>query len=236
MKISAGFYHTSLIVYFSPACEVNSFQIVEMQVNTLLPTAMWPAKVQRQFLMAQTAGNDALENVFHAPYSKLLNTLFPVNTDFTVVPNFQEIKGAGYLVTFEIFLENLPVFVLELKPEKEFSSRSRRSAADAQLRERMGDLIDTCPLPVLHGASAFGTKLCFYSITKAGLILPEHIPGSLPYVIDTAPVDRWNYDILTDKGEAELRRIAEVITTECAQPPLDFFYAVHSGGVLGRES
>ena len=68
---------------------------------------MLPAKVQRQFDIAQTAGNDALENVFHAPYSKLLNTLFPVDTDFTVIPNFQEInsaKGAGYLVTFEIFL------------------------------------------------------------------------------------------------------------------------------------
>jgi hypothetical protein len=38
-------------------------------------------------------------------------------------------------------------------------------------------------------------------------------------MIDTAPVDRWNCDILTDEGEAELRRIVEVITTECAQLP-----------------
>ncbi|KIK04044.1 hypothetical protein K443DRAFT_676349 [Laccaria amethystina LaAM-08-1] len=183
---------------------------------------MWPAKVQRQFDIAQAVGNDALENVFHAPYSKLLNTLFPVDTDFTVIPNFQEInsaKGADYLVTFEIFLENRPVFVLELKHEKDFSIKSKRSAADDQLRGRLGDLIDTCPLPVLHGASAFGTKFCFYSITKAGLVLPEHTPASLEYMIDTAPVDRWNCDILTDEGEAELRRIVEVITTECAQLP-----------------
>ena len=78
-------------------------------------------------------------------------------------------------------------------------------------------ITDTCPLPVLHGASAFETKLCFYSITKAGLVSPERIPASLRCVIDSAPVDRWNYDILTDKGEAELRRTIEVVTTECAQ-------------------
>ncbi|KAN0097960.1 hypothetical protein V8E55_002406 [Tylopilus felleus] len=183
---------------------------------------MWPVKVQRRFEIAQAAGNDALENVLHAPYNKLLNTLFPVDTDFTVIPNFQEINstnGADYLVTFEIFLENRPVFGLELKREKEFSVRSKRTAAVDQLRGRLGDLIDACPLPVLHGVSAFGTKLCFYSITKAGLVLPESIPASPQYVIDTAPVDRWNYDILADEGEAELRRIVQAITTECAQLP-----------------
>jgi hypothetical protein len=80
-------------------------------------------------------------------------------------------------------------------------------------------IIDTCPLPVLHGVSAFGTKLCFYSITKAGLVFPESIPASPQYVIDTAPVDRWNYDILADEGEAKLRRIVQAITTKCAQLP-----------------
>jgi len=101
-------------------------------------------KVQRQFDIAQAAGNDALENVFHAPYNKLLNTLFPVDTDFTVIPNFQEIsstKDADYLVTFEIFLENRPVFVLGLKREKDLSVRSKRTAANDQLRGRLGDLI-----------------------------------------------------------------------------------------------
>ncbi|KAG1860405.1 hypothetical protein F4604DRAFT_1930330 [Suillus subluteus] len=161
---------------------------------------MWPVKVQRQFDIAQAAGTDALENVMHAPYNKLLNTLFPVDTDFTVIPNFQEInstKGVDHLMTFEIFLENRPVF----------------------LRGRLGDLIDACPLPVLHGVSAFGAKLCFYSLTQAGLISPESIPAPTQYVIDTAPVDRWNYNILTAEGEAELRRIVQVITTECAQLP-----------------
>ena len=55
-------------------------------------TTMWPVKVQRQFKIAWTAGNDALGNVLHVPYNKLLNTLFPVDTDFVVIPNFQEVS------------------------------------------------------------------------------------------------------------------------------------------------
>ena len=119
--------------------------------RTMLLTTMWPVKVLQQFDIALLAGNDALENVLHAPYNKLLNTLFPVDTDFTVIPNFQEInstKGADYLVTFEIFLENRPVFVLGLKREKDFSVRSKCMAADDQLRQRLGDLIGNDLLPL----------------------------------------------------------------------------------------
>ncbi|KAK7035845.1 hypothetical protein R3P38DRAFT_2909333 [Favolaschia claudopus] len=74
------------------------------------------------------------------------------------------------------------------------------------------------PLPILHGVSAFGTKLSFYSITKEGLISPEYIPAASPlYVTDTAPVGRWNHDILAAEGEAAFRSIVQAIITECAQ-------------------
>ena len=46
-----------------------------------------------------------------------------------------------------------------------------------------------------------------------------YISASSQYMIDTAPVDRWNYDILTAEGEAELRRIVQGIITDCAQLP-----------------
>ncbi|KAF8190822.1 hypothetical protein BJ912DRAFT_964818 [Pholiota molesta] len=158
---------------------------------------MWPEKIQRQFDIALARGNDALENVMHAPYNKLLNTLFPVDTDFTVIPNFQEInsnKGADYLVTFEVFLENKPVFVLALKREKDLGLKSKRTAADDQLRARLGDLIESCPLDVLRA-----------------------YPSSALYVSDTAPIERWNFDILTAEGEGELRRIVQGIFEQCAQ-------------------
>lgn len=182
---------------------------------------MWPAKVRRQFDIAQKDGNNVLENVLHAPYNKLLNTLFPVDTDFTVIPNFQQVyssTGFDYIVTFEIFLENRPVFVLELERERDFSLKSKRTSADDQLRVRLGDLADMCPLPILHGVSAFGTKLCFYTIEKdTGLVTPSRNPTSHNFVTDAAPVERWNYDILTAEGEAEFRRIVEWITNNCAE-------------------
>ncbi|KAF5362428.1 hypothetical protein D9756_002750 [Leucocoprinus leucothites] len=171
---------------------------------------MWPAKVRRQFDIAQKDGNNVLENVLHAPYNKLLNTLFPVDTDFTVIPNFQQVyssKGFDYIVTFEIFLENRPVFVLELERERDFSLKSKRTSADDQLRVRLGDL-----------CCAFGTKLCFYTIEKdTGLVTPSRNPTSHNFVTDAAPVERWNYDILTAEGEAEFRRIVEWITNNCAE-------------------
>ena len=113
---------------------------------------MWPVDVQRQFEIAHAAGPDALENVWHAPYNKLLYTLFPAGTAFTVIPNFQEIntsEGAESLMTFEIYLENRPVFVLGLKREREFSVKSKRVTADDQLRTRLGDLISNALLLLL---------------------------------------------------------------------------------------
>ena len=104
---------------------------------------MWPADILRQFDIAH-AVDPELENVWHAPYNKLLNTLFPVDTAFTVIPNFQEIgstKSVDFIVTFEIYLENRPVFLLELKRKKDLPLTSKRVEADIQLRGRLENLI-----------------------------------------------------------------------------------------------
>jgi hypothetical protein len=109
-------------------------------------TTMWPAKVQRQFEIALKEGNDSFENVLHGPYNKLLYAMFPPDTDFTVHPNLQEInsaQGAGYLVTFEVHLENRPVFIVELTREKNFEFMSKRAAADNQLRALVILLVST---------------------------------------------------------------------------------------------
>ncbi|KAG1843373.1 hypothetical protein DFJ58DRAFT_844361 [Suillus subalutaceus] len=132
---------------------------------------MWPEKVQRQFDIAQAAGNDALENVMHAPYNKLLNTLHAV---------------------------------------RNFLGKSACLCAAAQTGEGIfGEILvlyPSCTVSALSGRSSVSTLL-----TQAGLISPEPIPASTQYVIDTAPVDRWNYDILTAEGEAELRRIVQLM-------------------------
>jgi hypothetical protein len=100
----------------------------------------WPVKVMRQF---QTIPPNPGESDFCGAYNKLLNTLFPPDTDFTVVPQYLKpasSKSSDYIVTFEIFLENRPVFILELKTPADLNYISSRQAADEQIRERLGDL------------------------------------------------------------------------------------------------
>ena len=70
-------------------------------------------------------------------------TLFAPDTDFTVVPQYLQpasSKSLDYIVTFEVFLENKPVFILELKKPADLAWISSRQAADVQIRERVGDL------------------------------------------------------------------------------------------------
>ncbi|PCH44514.1 hypothetical protein WOLCODRAFT_76327, partial [Wolfiporia cocos MD-104 SS10] len=76
----------------------------------------------------------------HAAYSKLLYTLFPTDTDFTVVPQHtpelhEESTGhevTGFLVVLEVSLENRPVLILELKPPRDLQYVSSREAADRE--------------------------------------------------------------------------------------------------------
>ena len=117
-------------------------------------------------------------------------------------------------------------------------SNLKRIAAHDQLPGCLGDLIGKALLPLIQylqfiylepasGPECADTMVSAHlgpgssSTTKAGLVSPEYIPAPPIYLTDTAPVERWNYDILTDEGETELRRIqvVQVITTECAQLP-----------------
>ena len=81
-------------------------------------------------------------------YNKRLNTLFPVDSDFVVVPQYlpDSRNAADPIVMYEILLQvNRPVFVLELKPPNHLEN----------VRQRMtiGDAV-----------SALGTRLCFYTL------------------------------------------------------------------------
>ncbi|RPB22696.1 hypothetical protein L211DRAFT_810499, partial [Terfezia boudieri ATCC MYA-4762] len=74
------------------------------------------------------------------------------------------------------------------------------------MREGVDDLRDDVKIPILYGVSAMGTKLCFYKYTEdTGRLEPELILGHTKFVVDTAPRDRWEFDVLTDEGERKLR-------------------------------
>ncbi|KAG6374039.1 hypothetical protein JVT61DRAFT_4678 [Boletus reticuloceps] len=196
----------------------------------------WPEKVIRQF---QTIVPNPSESDFQGAYNKLLNTLFPPDTHFTVVPQYLKpatSTSSDYIVAFEILFENRPVFILELKKPADLRFISLRQAADVQIRERMGDLagqlrtrlrcnyynelwnLDQCPIPTLHAVSAMGTQLCFYhldTIDVAANIKPDNIPKHPTKVNDTAPMQRWDCDILDAEGEARLRAVVDSIMAAC---------------------
>lgn len=56
-------------------------------------------------------------------------------------------SSANFFVTFEVHLENKPVFILELRPPSHLNFMSKRQAADDQIRYRLTDLIGMLFIP-----------------------------------------------------------------------------------------
>ncbi|KAI9566197.1 hypothetical protein HD554DRAFT_2040427 [Boletus coccyginus] len=152
----------------------------------------WPEEVIRQFETVPL-DVDVREHHFYGPYNKLLCSLFPLDTRFTVVPRYHEfdsLTSSDFVVCFEIVLENRPVFVLELKRPIDLKSISKRALVDIQIRRRLRSLGGACPIQILHGVSAFGTRLGFYRLDTtdpAADILPMVIDQDPESVNDTAP-------------------------------------------------
>jgi hypothetical protein len=101
---------------------------------------MWPNKVIRQF---QIVPANPLESDFNGPYNKLLNTLFPPDSDYTVIPQYlkpNSVQSWDWIMTFEVFLVNKPILILELKRPEDLHFVSTRELADSQIRQRLVDL------------------------------------------------------------------------------------------------
>jgi len=106
----------------------------------LLVTMPWPPRVLRQFQKVPISPSEA---DFHGPYNRLLYTLFPPDTDFTVVPRYlrnNSREPADFLFMLEVFLVDKPVFILEIKSPEVLRYASLREAADRQVRSRIRDL------------------------------------------------------------------------------------------------
>jgi hypothetical protein len=180
---------------------------------------MWPEYVIRSF----HAINSPICNVshFHGPYFKLLWYCFPPNTEFTPIPH--PLKAASqprdsieFIVNraVSVPLENKPVLIVQLKNPAAIQHISTRAEADDQIRRRIIDLAERCPLRTLHAVSALGTKLSFYSLdlkNRAAGIDPPRIDRDPVLVNDYAPAERWNCDILEASGEEKLLAVINEI-------------------------
>ncbi|KAF8331944.1 uncharacterized protein EI90DRAFT_3145515 [Cantharellus anzutake] len=174
----------------------------------------WSVPVKRQF--EKVPANPSKAD-FHGPYNKLLYSLFPADSLFMVIPPLPAShESADFLTLFEVLFEDKPVIILGLNPPSHLRYPSNRKAADKEIRDRIIDLIDDCPIPVLFAVHAMGTKLCFFTKRSGQPVQPRAISPGPTYGTNTAPRERWEYDILEEEGELKFREMVEEIKQACA--------------------
>ena len=143
---------------------------------------------------------------YSSPYNKLLNVLFPPDGSFTVGPQTHIIaesrKSIDFLVEYQVFWGDVPVFILGIKTGPKLGLMSAREEADLQVRKRLRDLISICPLPKLHAVSG---------------ISPLRIVADDQLTTDTAPLGHWDCDVLEAERAARLKAVVQEIQQACAQ-------------------
>jgi len=103
----------------------------------------WTSKILRQF---RKIPDNPSEADYHGPYNKLLCTLFPGGTDYTVFPRYE--PGSDSPATrflFDVLYDDKPVFMLEHRPPQDFPYGSKRDDADLKLQRRLEDLRRKAP-------------------------------------------------------------------------------------------
>lgn len=183
-------------------------------------TQPWPEIIMRSFFIAG-ASSSTSEKPFYGPWNRLLNTMFPVDTIFEVVPQyFPQSVGSRDVVDFVvmliIYVNAYPVLIVEVKPPADFRFNSKRQEADTQMRQRFLDVVGDLRIPVLHGVSAYGTKLAFYKYTKnVNVLEPRRITPDPELLTDTAPQHWWDCDILEADGAKKFREVVENVKEMC---------------------
>lgn len=181
-------------------------------------TGPWSEIIMRSFFIAGASS----EKPFYGPWNRLLNTMFPPDTIFEVVPQYfppsiTSRDAADFVILLLIYVNTYPVFIVAVKPPAEFRLNSKRQEADSQMRQRFLDVAAELRIPVLHGVSAYGTKLAFYKYTKdANVLEPRRITPDPETLTDTAPQSWWGSDILEEEGAEKFRRIVENVKEMCA--------------------
>jgi hypothetical protein len=181
-------------------------------------TPPWPEIIMRSF----SASGTAILNQFEPHYgswNRLLNTVFPPDTAFEVIPCVPPATpedAIDYFILFLIYVEATPVFMVEVRPPSTFRYPSGRRSADAQLRRQIGDLVTDMKTPVLHGISAVGTKMAFYKYSRdTNCIEPWRITLDPNRLIDLAPQEWWALDILEEEGAQKFKDIVEEVKEMC---------------------
>jgi len=183
--------------------------------------SIWNENVLKRF---KSVENDStFEKRYYAPYNKLLNSIFPSNTNFTVSPVAYPVDSRDsidfaveYLITIEEHDQNTPVLFIEIKDPTTLSSLASRRSANDQMIHRFEQLINTCHIPILYGISAFGTKILIYTLNIETGDLNPTFPPPHPHKINiNITKDTWNLDILENEGAVVLNNVFTHVMQMC---------------------
>jgi hypothetical protein len=154
---------------------------------------------------------------YYGVYNMILSRVFDINSEYIVEPVYAppvedpDVPAIDFVVTYPVAVSDPPVFFVAIKPSN-IHSEPARLAADAQMRHIFRALRHDTPIPVLHGISAMGQKLAFYSMTKTtNNIVPKNIETSQDHATNTVPVDRWQSDITTEEGYQQFMTVVDSV-------------------------
>ncbi|KAF8517286.1 hypothetical protein BU17DRAFT_92000 [Hysterangium stoloniferum] len=114
-----------------------------------------------------------------------------------------QVGAIDFAVTYVVEALDLDsvVFFLEIKPPTHLPILSGRKDADNQMRQRFGQIAHLVKLPTLYGISAIGKSLCYYTYSvPTHTIEPTRILDSYTLLVDTAPLERWDSNIMEEEG------------------------------------
>jgi hypothetical protein len=98
---------------------------------------MWSSKLDNKF---QTIPANSVVWKYQGPYNKLLNTLFPPESKFAIVPQYPNPRSRDRIVNFEVLVAGKPVLILEPRKPEDLDVVSVRESADTHIRQRMEKL------------------------------------------------------------------------------------------------
>lgn len=105
-----------------------------------------------------------------------------------------------------------PVLFIEVKPPTYIVPPNARKQAEKQIRARFGSFAHLVRIPKLYGISAMGRQVAYYTYDRAsGAVEPAALPADPNRVTDTAPVERWDTNIMQEEGRTKFLAMVEEI-------------------------
>lgn len=194
----------------------------------------WPAHIVSK--SSRLTDTEPIENKFYGLYDAILNECFP-STEFTVTPQYATAEaqtgGIGaidFTITYVIEPLDLesPILFVEIKPPTYLSPITTRKNAENQVRSRFGMLAHLVRIPKLYGISAIGRHLSYFIYDRAtGVVEPAALPDHPSVVLDTAPVERWDTNIMHEEGRTKFLAMVE----EIKQMVHDLWYVLVYPGI-----